>query len=309
MSEAQPPRLDLPPPHAAGPDRDHQQRARRARLVVYALIAAVLLVGLGMRVAGGGLDALRTSATIYVGLPAVLAAAITASGDARSAQGATFKGITVVLLLLATLWTEGIVCVLIAAPLAWGLGAAITGVRAGRRGEQRLAVALLPLALLSLEGATPATTVDRLEIVTASAWVDAAPDEVRQRLLAGMPMDADDLAVVRAGMPEPVGSEDVVAEVGDRRRVRVGDAEAEFEVSALDADRIAFRLVSDDTMITRWITWRDADLRWVPEGAGTRVDLTVRFERRMDPAWWFGPASRVIVGSAADAMLDGLASP
>jgi hypothetical protein len=50
-------------------------------------------------------------------------------------------------------------------------------------------------------------------------------------------------------------------------------------------------------------------VRWSAEGAATRVNWTIHYQRRLDPAWYFGPAERAAVGVAADYLIDALATP
>ena len=73
---------------------------------------------------------------------------------------------------------------------------------------------------------------------------------------------------------------------------------------------VAFTLASDSSYITHWLSWEDATVRWVPVDAGrTRVTWTLRYRRRLDPAWYFVPLERYGARLAAAYLVETLATP
>jgi hypothetical protein len=62
--------------------------------------------------------------------------------------------------------------------------------------------------------------------------------------------------------------------------------------------------------MTHFLSWRDIVVRYdAVEGNRTRVTWTIRYERGLDPAWYFGPMERCAVRWAADYLIDAVATP
>jgi hypothetical protein len=68
--------------------------------------------------------------------------------------------------------------------------------------------------------------------------------------------------------------------------------------------------VSDTSKIAHWLDWRQAEVRWTAVRPNrTRVRWTVRYTRRLDPAWYFGPWERYAVRLAAGYLVENVATP
>jgi hypothetical protein len=97
-----------------------------------ALCAVIGLVGgIGFLVAVASGQAV--SALIVVGLPTLLALVLAGTPRSRSSHWTTFKGLTIGLSLAAVLLRDDIICLILAAPLVYGVGHLITAGRTGRR--------------------------------------------------------------------------------------------------------------------------------------------------------------------------------
>ena len=68
---------------------------------------------------------------------------------------------------------------------------------------------------------------------------------------------------------------------------------------------MTFRPAHDDSYITHWLSWRDIDVEWREVAPGrTEVSWTLRYRRRLDPAWYFAPLERYATGLAAGYLID-----
>jgi hypothetical protein len=120
---------------------------------------------------------LEQSAAMFIGLPAFLAILVTLTPAARTTTGLLLKATTVVLLTSAVLLAEGFVCVMMAAPLFYGVAALIGLIfdYLGRRGifrrvpQARMTLAALPALFMGLEGTPMGFEFEREEAVTASS--------------------------------------------------------------------------------------------------------------------------------------------
>lgn len=81
-------------------------------------------------------------------------------------------------------------------------------------------------------------------------------------------------------------------------------------IDVREPGRVRFRITSDETAIADWIRWRTSEVTFEPAGSGkTRVRWTLRFDRRLDPAWYFGPCERLGASQAASYLISALATP
>lgn len=260
---------------------------------------------------------LNSSALLFIGLPALLALIVALSPPAKSTTGTIFKVITLALLLSAVLFIEGTICILLAAPIFYLVGLVVgRAVDHSRAEERRRSVTLLiPLLLLmSLEGATPATSFDRHEEVTAARIVEGTPRQVFEELARRPRFDKELPLFLRLGFPRPGSTSGDGLSVGDRRAItfptRNGSGTLEFTVAEASSSRVRFEVVGDSTVYRHWLVLKDAVVEWreVAEGR-TRVSWTLRFERKLDPFWYFSPLERYGTRLAAGYLIDTLATP
>jgi hypothetical protein len=299
---------------------------RRSRLPAVAIVAAAAYGSVAYRVvAGQGLD---QTAALFIGVPTVLAVAVILIASPRSALGVACKAMTVGLLLsLVFLW-EGILCVVMAAPLfyavALGIGAAVDKARRSHHSGRRTlsCLAILALVPMSFEGVTETTSLSREESVTVSRVVPAPADAVERALLAPPRFDRALPTYLRAGFPRPVAHRVERDEGGVRWVIRFRGGEMRIDgmepragdlildLVHAESRRLSWRAAADDSHMTHFLQWRHATVEWAPAGAGaTRVTWTLSYRRGLDPAWYFGPWERYAVRLAAGYLIDAVATP
>lgn len=290
----------------------------RARWTLAAFLLAAFAGLLALRVnRWGGLD--QTS-LFYVGLPAVIALIVVFTVRARSATGVAMAVTTVGLALAAALLGEGTVCLVIAAPLLYGIAGLVAWTAksfgAGGRGGRHALLGVPVLFALALEGVAGTTLLPRADQGEGSVLIDAEPEQVAAALAAPPPYAAPDALFLRAvPFPHPVratgeglGTGDVrVVDFTPRRVLRIGseptprDLELEVAESESDADggRVVFDVVRDTTF-ANWMDMRRAEAVWSREGDGTRLTWTIEYERTYEPSWYFGPVQSYTTDLAAD---------
>ncbi len=291
------------------------------------ILAGVVLVAfaalLAVRVTRfGGLD---QTALFYVGLPALLALLVILFCRVRSAVGAAMTVTTLGLLLAGPLLGEGMVCLVIAAPLIYGVVALVTWVgatvfRADRRHPNAL-VAVPILFALAMEGVGGFSLLPREATGTGSVLVNTAPDDVAAALAAPPEYGPQSAFLLRAvPFPEPVQAVGAGLDTGDtrlvhftpRRTLALGadptPRRLELEIveseSRADGGRVVFE-VTEDTTFANWMEMERAVATWQSEtvpGAGERTRLTweIEYQRTYDPSWYFGPVQAYATGLAAD---------
>jgi hypothetical protein len=297
-----------------------------ARLATAAIIAAAAVASLQYQWLFG--RGLQQSAALFVGIPTLLAIVTVFAVSPRSATGVACKAVTIALLISMIFLGEGVLCVALSAPLFY-LAAVITGKSIDKaRGEDgttfslRASTPVLVLIVMSLEGVHHATSFDRDEAVTVTRIVSAPADAVARALFERPRFERAVPALLRAGFPQPifarrdaptVGARWTIAFRGGEMRIdglepRVGDLTLELVEAAPGLAR--WDVLGDDSHMTHYLAWRGSTVRWAPVSAHeTRVEWTVRYQRSLDPAWYFGPIERFAVTLAAGYLIDSVATP
>lgn len=317
MSEQKPP---APTPHAVknlpgGSPREKGRGWRYSLLLIVVIVAASGLYISFLRYHG-----LHASAALYVGLPLLLAYVFIMTGKSATATGSILKGMSIALLLSAPILQEGFICILMAAPIFYLVGA-IIGVLIDRRGKGRLQTTPVAvfLVLLSLEGTHDALTFDRDYSVRAEKIISASPESIATQLAQPMHDDARKPWLLRI-FPSPAWNTNEGSAPGDRRQMhfvyyrhfftnaRIGDLI--FEVSERGDNYITSRLVHDDSYLSTYLQWQSSTVRWqAVDDKHTRVVWEIRYRRKLDPAWYFGPLEYYAVKLAAGNLIDIAATP
>jgi hypothetical protein len=311
-------------PKGDGPSVAHPVTG--ARVATAAIISAVAIASFAYRAIVAG--HLEQTAALFIGVPAILAIVVVFAVSPRSTTGVACKAVTIGLLVsLLFLW-EGVLCVVMSAPLFYAVAVAIGAAAARARGgfgttQSTLScLALLAILPLSLEGVTGSTTLDRDELVGATRIVRASPEVVGRAVLDPPRFDRTLPLVLRAGFPWPESTRvdhdaDSVRLVirlrGGEMRIngmepRAGDLILQLEESRPDSVR--WRVIADGSHMTHFLMWREAAIRWEPaEDGATKVTCTLRYDRGLDPAWYFGPLERYAATLAAGYLIDAVATP
>ena len=318
---------ETPPSHQDDPsqpsDRNRRSILRPTRsqwLLVLILVAAAVF---GLFYQGWPIE----GASLFIGLPTILSVALALSPKTKTPVGAAIKGMTIFMLMSVVFLGAGGICVLMAAPLFYATAIAVAAaIKADRnRNASRplcTGVAVSLLALMSLEGATQVTSLNRIEQATISKIVHASAQAVERRLAETPRFEADPPLFFKLGFPRPISASGSGLQVGDRRSVFLEDAtfyaqderridgEVVFEIVARGPGRVRFELLRDESHVARWLGWRSSEVSWQAlDEDRTVVTWTLAFERRLDPWWYFGPLQRYAVGLAAESLVDNLAAP
>jgi hypothetical protein len=258
------------------------------------------------------------SAAMFIGVPAVLAILLALTPKARSATGGILKGITLALLIIAPLLGEGYLCILIASPLFYIVGIVIGSVVDYWREDRNATLGCVALLLLPmcLEGVFPALTFRRAQTVEVSKSVNASSALVEQQLAQSLRTKTPLPLTLRVGFPQPIQASGEGLAIGSIRTIHFtgaeGDPPGDLVMRVTDSrDGYArFETVSDGSKLTQWIRWNSSEVAWRPlDQDHTQVTWRIHFDRQLDPAWYFTPWERAVVGQAAEYLIDANATP
>jgi hypothetical protein len=181
---------------------------------------------------------------------------------------------------------------------------------------------LLAFVPMSLEGITPAASLDRDESISVTRTIDAPFDDVTAALLETPRFDRELPTYLRMGFPRPLTTEIdrrgphprwVIRLRGGETRLNGTEPKTGGLLLELDEARPGFvhwRVLADGSHMTHFLRWRESSVRWEPAGpSATRVTWTLRYRRGLDPAWYFGPWERYAVHLAAGYLIDTVATP
>ncbi|MFD6953148.1 hypothetical protein A6A08_00225 [Nocardiopsis sp. TSRI0078] len=290
----------------------------RARWLLAGLVLAAFAALLALRIHHwGGLD---QTALFYVGLPATIALLVVFTVRARSVVGVAMACTTVGLALSGPLLGEGLVCLVVAAPLVYGVVALVawvaTLVLGGGDRSQHALLSVPLLFVLALEGVAGISLLPRADTGEGHAVVSASAEGVAAALAAPPEYEAPEALFLRAvPFPRPVSASGGGLEVGDTRLVRFtprstlrfGDEPTprhmelrivESEIRG-DGGRVVFEVV-EDTAFANWMDMRRAEAVWRAEGTGTRLTWSIDYERTYEPSWYFGPVQSYATDLAAE---------
>jgi hypothetical protein len=310
---------------AAGRDPRHDRReAMRARIALATLIVAVALGSIAYRALVA--HNLQQTAALFIGIPALLAIVVVFGPSPSSATGVACKAVTIGLLVSMLFLWEGLVCVLMSAPLfyAVALGVARAMEAANEKGTIRLRSCLILLAIvpMSLEGVTQYTTVRREESVSVSQIVGAPAQAVERALREAPRFDRVRPLYLRAGFPTPVSTR-IERHSGELHWIiqmrggemllsgmEPGAGDLTLRLEEQEPGFMRWSAASDTSHLTHFLMWRESIVQW--EGIdphATRVTWTLRYRRGLDPAWYFGPMERYAARLAAHYLIDAVATP
>jgi hypothetical protein len=276
----------------------------------------LFLVSISLRVVYA--HKLETTSVMFIGLPAGLAIFMSLLPPTKSAIGAAMKGTTIGLLISAVLFGEGVICVLMAAPIAYfiaGLVGAMTDYSRKKQHPEMQCLIWIVAAFMSFEGTSDRLSLSRDEEVRAERIVGASPAEIEATLAATPAFQTQLPFYFRIGFPKPVAARGSGLQIGDERVIHFAGGEGHpgdevFRITGRTNSSITFHPDNDTSHIAHWLHWKESVVEWSPIDAGhTRVAWTLRFRRGLDPAWYFRPSERYGARLAAGYLIDNLATP
>ena len=205
-----------------------------------------------------------------------------------------------------------------AAAIIYGIGTVIAMLlarvfkRPPGAGQSRLhdvgavGLALLMIAGASLEGVSGAFSFSTLDRAATAIAVAAPPARVWAEVGRATSPDFP-LPAMLHSIPRPVAVlVDEGAGLGARRIVRFSGREGEGDLVLLVVRRTereaVFAAISDGSPIAYWVRHKALTFRVEPDGAGSRLTVSLDYDRCLSPAWFFGPYIRLAAFLAVDVL-------
>lgn len=289
------------------------------------LFTVVLVIGLSF----SGFQFLQyrqfaATAALYMGIPLIFALAISLTPKAKTTVGATFKGMTIALLLSALVFMEGFLCIALASPILYSI-ALIVAAMADKlrktytnRNKVQFSAVITLLFLASLEG-TPYEiySFSNEYQVSYTEIVDKNPESIRENISNPAFSSASRPLFLRL-FPFPVNVSGQGLQTGAEHKVdfiykkwivtNEHKGSTVFRIVETTDNLVRFDIPHDNSYLSHYMTWNSSAVSLEPLGDNkTRIKWTLDFTRDLDPAWYFGPlqtyaawlTAKVLVKNAA----------
>ena len=261
-----------------------------------------------------------TTAILYVAIPFIISFLLfyfknpnSSSSLARHLQNAT-----IVMLGSSAFLFEGFICVLFFFPIYIFFAALAFAFAEGMRArkargqDNHLKSSIIPLivAVMAVEGTAPSTSFERQHAVTRAFIIDAdvatiqanmaKPIELpkkRNWMLSIFPLPVE----TRAGS---LGEGDVHEMDFVYKRwffTNIKRGKMALRLDSVSEDQITTTLTENTSYLSSYINIKGSEINFTPLPDGrTHVSLTMKYERLLDPTWYFGTLQYYTVSKMCD---------
>jgi len=301
-----------------------QDRFGKRRIEMLGLLAIIGLASLAIQVL------IRTgqdrTALLYLAVPYCVAVLITLLRPYEEHKAWWHEYLShsatalVVFLASSVVLAEGFICVLMFMPIYFfGVTIGFIGrwmevKRVGRRGKTYSTAIPLLVALFSMEGTSEITTFDRRNRATAIATTTASPETLLQNLATPFDLSSsDDWMLGLFPMPHTIEAGSLKA--GDIHRVHTRyhrwfvtnthEGEIELRIDSVTPQRVTVSFVRDTSYFSSYVKLIGSEIQIsIGDDGLTQVSLTVSYERRLDPAWYFQPIQQYAMQTMAAHLIE-----
>ncbi len=291
-----------PPPHPEATERT----VSPSQLKLSAAIGVATMGSLmAWALSSVGLD---ETGFYFITLPGVMAALLALVPRRQGSGGAlgVVRTSTIVILCSALVIREGFICVLMALPLIVPIIA--IAANSARNPARFRASVLLPLLLLGLGSEGVAWNVDASGVSSESRIVAASPSEIEAALAAPGELPAIEPLLFKLPFPLPHDITSEGLDVGDQQVTTFTEGQMVFEViersTSTEAGQVRWKLLTDTTPIAGWTDINEIEARWQAADNGSEVTMSISYDRKLAPSFYFGPLMSWGTSEMADVLLD-----
>jgi hypothetical protein len=274
----------------------------------------------------------RNSTLLYLLVPfgvSILLHELTPVREGESVRGGLgrhLRDATIIMLGSSALLFEGFICVLFFMPIYYLLvllGFAFTTMARGggdddEGGGPRIGAYAIPLGvlLLSIEGLTEPTTVQRYREATHVAVVNASVAQLQANMARPIAFPKERNWYLSI-FPLPHKVEAGTLKAGDVHRLHfeyrrwffanIHRGEMHLRIAEVSPRRIRTEILRDDSYLSHYMRIEGTEVNFTELGDGrTRVALTVKYRRLLDPYWYFGPLQQAAAKRSAEYLIQSI---
>lgn len=270
----------------------------------------------------------RNSALLYLLIPFALSILLYKT-TARTDGATTIRRFlnhlrdgTIVMLATSAILFEGFLCVLMFMPIYYfaitiGFLFSLAADAANKRGGGKQVYAIPALVvLLSMEGAANPLTFERYREATHVAVVDASIDQLKANMARPIAFPSERHWFLSL-FPLPTRVEAGTLRPGDIHRMHFvykrwffanfSEGDMALRIAEVGPTHIRTEIVRNTSYLSHYMRIEGTDVRFRDLGGGrTRVALTVKYRRLLDPYWYFGPMQQFAATQSAKYLIDSI---
>jgi len=268
------------------------------------------------------------AALLYVAVPFLVSFALFRF-TGRPKKGTVFRRFlahmrdaTIIMLATSAILFEGFICVLMFMPIYYAVVCIYFAAEAfearykARKDRSRLRASVVPvlIAFLSIEGLTPSTSFERENTVTRTMVINGSIDAIKANIAA--PIDLPPrrnwfLSI----FPNPVEVKAGSLEAGDVHTLKfvykrwfytnVHEGDFHLRIDEVSDRHIRTSVQKNTSYLAKYLRLKGTEIKFIPVGeTQTRVELSLHYDRLLDPAWYFGPMQRYAIEESGDYLLE-----
>jgi len=266
---------------------------------------------------------LHGSALFYIAIPLLLAYVFINTLPSKTYTGRIIKGISIVLLMSGPILQEGFICIIMAAPLFYIIGGIVGAVLDYRKRKHsrkiHSSILITLMLIMSLEGTHPLFSFERANTVVVKKRVNASVDEVKHQINIPINLGRDVPTYLKL-FPFPTSKSFTGNQVGDINTLNfiykkhfyfnavIGDLQ--YQIIKTGNNFIESRVISDQSYVNTYLNWRTSKVSWKKiDNSHTEVVWEISYERKLDPAWYFGTLEKYTVTLMANTLIKYSATP
>ena len=273
------------------------KKTNNGKNVLYVIIIVLVIANIAFRL----LNEIRIEQTsiLFVGIPALITILlIKYSKTPKSAAGVVFTTVTIFLLLASILLGEGMVCIIIMAPIFYmiaGIIVLIINLLKKRDKSKLNSYILIPVLFILAQGYEINAEPELLKVTTeveVKGYKSLTDFNKTPNFLKNYP------SFFKIGFPEPIGIEGQGIQVGNYRKIQFksktkGVGILHLEIKNKTENSITFNVVSDNTHIHHWLSWKTMKATIQHNDNGTSsITWDTYFTCDLGPSWYFKPTEK-----------------
>lgn len=266
------------------------------------------------------------SALLYVGIPFLVSFAIfqlSPTPEGERLGPAYLRHLlvaTIIMLATSAVLFEGFICVLFFAPIYFII-VSLTylfrfwGQKRKAKRYSKLQSAIWPLAvmILAVEGLSPSTTFERESSVTRTVIIDADIAALKANMAAPMRLPQSRHWFLSI-FPLPVNVAAGSLNAGDIHTLdfvykrwfftNIKHGEFHLKIDTVSENKVTTSVVKNTSYLASYLDVKGTEVDFRPIGPNqTEVALTINYDRKLDPAWYFAPLQNFAIEQSADYLI------
>ncbi|WP_044205534.1 hypothetical protein [Flammeovirga sp. OC4] len=275
---------------------DTSQKAKKRLFIITGIlvIASVVLKFINH-------NHIEQTSLLFIGIPTLITLmVIQYSKTPKTAYGVAFQVITLFLLMASILFGEGTVCIIMSAPIFYGVSFLVIFIIAQinkRKKNKVYTLAVIPVIIILFQPNQYLSTSKVYSVSTS----EVIPHQVSLSQLQQQPDFLRDYpSIFKLGFPTPQKITGYGLGVGDQRHIQFlsktkGVGTLSLAIDSISQHSVVFDIIADDTHINHWLTWQKVKVEIEHQDDQSIVTWTSSYTCDLGPQWYFGPMEELVV--------------